>query len=216
QHADLAAAAQRLGEGARHDDIAAVIEAAEEARIAGKPPVGIDRQGRHYRLPPLLPALWPAPLAGAGVAARPPLPAVVTSEPARCQANCRKTSVASWRAAAFCLVGIDLVLSPEELIQGGDLAYEVVEAPVGGGQLAQRPDQQRAGTTGPEEQCEVREIAPRRDGASEFVHDDVLEGWASGPSAARIAGGRCPCRRCRLPALPTRARSGQTIRAGKP
>ena len=67
----------------------------------------------------------------------------------------------------------------EELIQARDLGDEIVEAPVGGRELAERPDEQPARAGGPEEEREMGEIAALREGAGHVVH-----GAAPSPAAA--------------------------------
>lgn len=63
-----------------------------------------------------------------------------------------------------------LVAFAEVAVQPRDLGDEVVEAPVGGGELAERPDEQRARPTRPQKKRQMREITALREGAGEVVH----------------------------------------------
>lgn len=60
-----------------------------------------------------------------------------------------------------------LVAVAEEAIQPGDLGDEIVEAAVGGGELAERPDEEAARARSPQEQRKMRQVPALRECARE-------------------------------------------------
>ena len=63
-----------------------------------------------------------------------------------------------------------------------DLADEIVEAAVGGGQFLEAPDQESAGSGSPQQQREMGEVAALGEDVEGFCH-------GTSPSAEATAGG---------------------------
>ncbi len=59
---------------------------------------------------------------------------------------------------------------PEKPVQPRDLADEIVEPPVGSGELAQRPDEQPGRRRSPKEQREMRQVPALRKRACDVIH----------------------------------------------
>ena len=73
----------------------------------------------------------------------------------------------------------------EVTVQPHNLCNEIIEPPVGRGQLLQRPDEQRARAARPQEEREMREIAALREGACDVVQGMSAEIFASSPISGR-------------------------------